>query len=205
MPVADLTLGFMLALARHIYTVNWLLKTGQMTFNAPATIWRCTDSTALRARRHHRRVWLASAPSVGASYSACAPSAVACWSNDPFVAAGAIESAGAQAATLDEVVRAADMLTLHCPDTPDNYGLISAERIRAIEAGGIFLNLARAAMSTTRRCSRPCAMGTSPAPHSMFSPTSRYSGESLRAAAERAWSRHIWAARPAMSCRHQPT
>ncbi len=24
--VADLTLGFMLALARHIYTVNWLLK-----------------------------------------------------------------------------------------------------------------------------------------------------------------------------------
>src|SRR5262249_52036989 len=32
--VADLTLGFMLALARHIYTVNSLLKSGQMTFNA---------------------------------------------------------------------------------------------------------------------------------------------------------------------------
>ncbi len=45
--VADLTLGFMLALARHIYTVNALLKTGQMTFSATqATTSTSTAPTA---------------------------------------------------------------------------------------------------------------------------------------------------------------
>ena len=38
------------------------------------------------------------------------------------------------------------MLTLHCPDTPENYGLISAERIRAMKRGAYFSNLARAAL-----------------------------------------------------------
>ena len=43
-------------------------------------------------------------------------------------------------------MRASDVLTLHCPDTPENRHLISAERIRSMKPGAYFLNLARAAL-----------------------------------------------------------
>jgi phosphoglycerate dehydrogenase-like enzyme len=65
---------------------------------------------------------------------------------DPFVPAAAIETAGARPSDLDELIRASDVLTLHCPDTPDNYHLINAERVRSMKPGAYFLNLARAAI-----------------------------------------------------------
>jgi phosphoglycerate dehydrogenase-like enzyme len=65
---------------------------------------------------------------------------------DPFVAADAVRAAGAETAPLDDLVRAADILTLHCPDTPENYGLLSAARIASMKRGAYVLNLARAAI-----------------------------------------------------------
>jgi phosphoglycerate dehydrogenase-like enzyme len=65
---------------------------------------------------------------------------------DPFVAADAVRAAGAEPSGLDDLVGAADILTLHCPDTPENYGLISAARIASMKRGAYFLNLARAAI-----------------------------------------------------------
>jgi len=144
--VADLTLGFMLALARHIYTVNWLLKTGQMTFNATG------DYLAVYGRYGGFELGGVTIGVVGfGAIGRRVVQRVRAFGSrvmvyDPFVDAAAIAAAGAQAATLDEVVRAADMLTLHCPDTPENHGLINAERIRAMKPGSYFLNLARAAI-----------------------------------------------------------
>jgi phosphoglycerate dehydrogenase-like enzyme len=43
-------------------------------------------------------------------------------------------------------VRSVEVLTLHCPDTPENFGLISADRIRSMKRGAYLLNLARAAI-----------------------------------------------------------
>ncbi len=65
---------------------------------------------------------------------------------DPFVTADAVHAAGADPADLDTLVRGVDVLTLHCPDTPENYGLISADRIRSMKRGAYLLNLARAAI-----------------------------------------------------------
>jgi autoinducer 2 (AI-2) kinase len=144
--VADLTLGFMLALARHIYTVNWLLKTGQMTFNATAdylTVYGRYGGFELGGITAGVVGFGAIGRRVTQRLRAFGTSVLV---YDPFVPAAAIEAAGAQAATLDDVVRAADMLTLHCPDTPENHGLISAERIRAMKPGAYLLNLARAAL-----------------------------------------------------------
>ena len=144
--VADLTLGFMLALARHIYSVNWLLKTGQMTFNATG------DYLAVYGRYGGFELGGITVGVVGfGAIGRRVVQRVRAFGSrvlvyDPFVDAAAVEAAGAEAAPLDEVVRGADMLTLHCPDTPENYGLISAERIRAMKRGAYFLNLARAAI-----------------------------------------------------------
>jgi D-3-phosphoglycerate dehydrogenase / 2-oxoglutarate reductase len=144
--VADLTLGFMLALARHIYTVNWLLKSGQMTFNATG------DYLAMYGRYGGFELGGITVGVVGfGAIGRRVVQRVRAFGStvlvyDPFVDADAIAAAGSQAATLDEVVQAADMLTLHCPDTPENHNLISAERIRSMKRGAYFLNLARAAL-----------------------------------------------------------
>jgi phosphoglycerate dehydrogenase-like enzyme len=144
--VADLTLGFMLALARHIYTVNWLLKTGQMTFATTG------DYLAVYGRYGGFELGGITVGVVG--FGAIGRRVVqrlrAFGSTvlvyDPFVDASAIDAAGAQAASLDDLVRAADTLTLHCPDTPENYHLINRDRIGAMKRGAYVLNLARAAI-----------------------------------------------------------
>jgi len=144
--VADLTMGFMLALARHIYTVNALLKTGQMTFTATRDyldIYNTYGGFELGGvtvgvigfgaigRRVVRRL-------------RAFGSRVLVY--DPFVSAEAVRDAEAEPAELDALISAVDILTLHCPDTPENYGLINAERIRSMKRGAYFLNLARAAI-----------------------------------------------------------
>lgn len=144
--VADLTLAFMLALARHVYTVNALLKSGQMTFTATRDyldIYNTYGGFELGGvtvgvvgfgaigRRVVRRL-------------RAFGSRVLVY--DPFVDPAAVRDAEAEPAALDELVRSVEMLTLHCPDTPENYGLISAERIRSMKRGAYLLNLARAAI-----------------------------------------------------------
>jgi autoinducer 2 (AI-2) kinase len=144
--VADLTLALMLALARHVYTVNWLLKSGQMTFA------KTGDYLAMYGRYGGFELGGVTVGVVG--FGAIGRRVVqrlrAFGSRvlvyDPFVAADAVRAAGADPASLDDVVRAADILTLHCPDTPENYGLISAARIASMKRGAYFLNLARAAL-----------------------------------------------------------
>jgi D-3-phosphoglycerate dehydrogenase / 2-oxoglutarate reductase len=144
--VADLTLAFLLALARHVYTVNHLLKSGQMTFEGTKdylTAYETYGGFELNGvsvgvvgfgaigRRVVRRL-------------RAFDSRVLVY--DPFVGADAVREAGAEARDLDSLIREVDVLTLHCPDTPENFGLISAERIRAMKRGAYFLNLARAAI-----------------------------------------------------------
>lgn len=144
--VADLTLGFMLALARHIYTVNHLLKSGQLTFTGTkdylsayqayggfelnGVVVGVVGFGAIGRRVVHRLRAFGSQVLVA----------------DPFVAADAVRAAGAALLPLDDVVRRADLLTLHCPDTPENVGLLDAARLRAMKRGAYLLNLARAAI-----------------------------------------------------------
>jgi phosphoglycerate dehydrogenase-like enzyme len=144
--VADLTLGFMLALARNIYTVNFLLKSGQMTFEG--------TKDYLTAYERYGGFELGGVTVGVVGFGAIGRRVVArvrafgsrVLVYDPFVEAAAIEAAGAEPAALDATVAQADVLTLHCPDTPENHRLINAARIGAMKRGAYFLNLARAAL-----------------------------------------------------------
>ena len=144
--VADLTLGFLLALARNIYTVNHLLKSGQMTFTG--------TKDYLAAYERYGGFELGGVTVGVVGFGAIGRRVTARLKSfgssvlvyDPFVDAGAVRAAGAEPSALDDLVRSCDVLTLHCPDTPENYGLINAERIRSMKRGAYFLNLARAAI-----------------------------------------------------------
>lgn len=144
--VADLTLGYMLALARHIYTVNVLLKSGEMVFESTR------DYLNVYERFGGFELGGAAVGVVG--FGAIGRRVVqrlrAFGSRvlvyDPFVSAATVAAAGASACALDDLLPQVDILTLHCPDTPENHRLITAERLRAMKPGALFLNLARAAL-----------------------------------------------------------
>jgi len=144
--VADLTLGFLLALLRHIYTVNHLLKSGQMSFKSVGDY--------LAAYTRYGGVELGGLTvgivGFGAIGRRVAQRVLAFGSRvlayDPFLAAEAVRAAGAEPVALDALMGGSDVVTLHCPDTAENRGLISAERIAAMKQGAYFLNLARAAV-----------------------------------------------------------
>ncbi len=62
---------------------------------------------------------------------------------DPVVPAASVTAAGAAAATLPELFAASDVLTLHCPSTPQTRKMVSAESLAQLKRGALFINVAR--------------------------------------------------------------
>lgn len=62
---------------------------------------------------------------------------------DPYLADEAIRALGALPATLDDLLRAADLVSLHVPLTPQTRGLISAERLRLMKPTAAIINTSR--------------------------------------------------------------
>ncbi len=144
--VADLTLGFMLALARHIFTVNDLLRRGEMRFQSTKDYLSAYETyggfelggvtvgivgfgaigrgVAKRLRGFGARV---------VAY-------------DPHVAANVFAAYETQAVSLEALLDEANILTVHCPDIPQTQGLIGAAQLRRLRPGALVLNLARAAI-----------------------------------------------------------
>jgi len=50
---------------------------------------------------------------------------------------------GATWATLDDLVAASDIVSIHCPLTPETRGLFSAARLSSMKAGSVLVNTAR--------------------------------------------------------------
>jgi len=62
---------------------------------------------------------------------------------DPLVPATEVEKLEAQAVSFDELLRAADVLTLHCPSTPQTRKLMNRDTFAKLKPGAIFINIGR--------------------------------------------------------------
>ena len=63
---------------------------------------------------------------------------------DPMVAANEIERHGAgAAATLEELLSRSDVLTLHCPSTPQTRRMLDARALAKLKKGALLVNVAR--------------------------------------------------------------
>ena len=62
---------------------------------------------------------------------------------------------GVEVTSLDAVIEGAHVLSLHCPLTPENRGMINADTIGRMRDGAILVNTARGGSSTSLRSSRP--------------------------------------------------
>ena len=144
--VADLSVGYMLALARNIFTVNTLLKQGQMRFESEADF--------LGAYERYGGFELGGV-AVGIIGFGAIGRGVAqrlhgfgtrLLAYDPYVAADVFRAHHAEPVALDDLLRRSDMVTVHCPELPETHGLIGAAQIRLLKRGSYVLNLARASI-----------------------------------------------------------
>lgn len=62
---------------------------------------------------------------------------------DPMVAPDVIEGEGARAVGFDAALAGADVLTLHCPSTPETRRMMNRETFAKLQRGAIFINVGR--------------------------------------------------------------
>ena len=62
---------------------------------------------------------------------------------DPYIAPNVFETAGAQRASLDELLAKSDVVTVHTPLTEETHGMLDAAQIAKMKDGAIALNIAR--------------------------------------------------------------
>ncbi len=62
---------------------------------------------------------------------------------DPYLSADEITRRGAEPVTLPQLLQAADVVSLHCPLTPETEGLFGREAFAAMKPGALFITTAR--------------------------------------------------------------
>lgn len=144
--VADLTLAFMLALARNLYPVNLRLKSGDLRFQSTK------DYLGVYEQYGGFELGGATAGIVGFGAIGKAVArrlrgfGTRVLAFDPYVPPEIMRAHEAEPATLDDLLQASDLLTVHCPDAPETQGLIGRAQLGRLKPGAYVLNLARAAV-----------------------------------------------------------
>lgn len=142
--VAELTVAYMLALARNIYPVNSRLKSGELRFRGPGDY--------LAAYEQYGGFELGGA-TVGLVGLGAIGRAVAeilrgfgtrVLAYDPFVSTEVFGQLGVESRGLDDLLPEVDFLSVHCALQPSTVGLIGREQLIRLRPGAFVLNLARA-------------------------------------------------------------
>ncbi len=133
--VADQTLAFILALTRQVVAHHDHLRAGQWGLSMPLAAMSALSSRAVgvvgfgRIGREVVRRLLAFKCQVRVF--------------DPVVPPAEIAKTGAEAASFDDVLRGSDVLTLHCPSTPQTRRLLNATTLGKLKAGALLINVSR--------------------------------------------------------------
>ncbi len=133
--VADQTLAFILATTRQVVTHANHLRAGKWGLAAPLS-----DMKALR----DLTVGVVGFGRIGREVvKRLLPFKCAVRVFDPVVPATEIEKLGALPTGFDELLKNADVLTLHCPSTPQTRRLMNRETFAKLKPGAIFINVGR--------------------------------------------------------------
>jgi autoinducer 2 (AI-2) kinase len=143
--VADLTLAFLLALARHLGPIRDTYRQ-----DAAGTVRNAGDYLKLYTRftgleLGGRAVGLVGLGAVGREVAArLVPFKARVLAFDPYVTA---PPPGVTLVDLDTLLREADFVSLHAPVTPETQGLLSGARLALMKPGAYLVNTARAALT----------------------------------------------------------
>ena len=126
--VADQTLAFILALSRQVVPHDTHVHSGQWGLATPLAGFQTLRDLTVGVVGFGRRL---------------VPFKCRVLVFDPVVPSGTVVASDVRAAALPEVLAASDVLTLHCPSTPQTRKMLSAEVLAQIKRGALLINVAR--------------------------------------------------------------
>jgi D-3-phosphoglycerate dehydrogenase len=140
--VADHTLGLILALSRQFIRHRDMVRGGRWKSGAPLHALH-----ALKALT----VGIVGFGRIGRAVAErLRPFRCMTIVADPMVPQDQIERTGCMPVTLDQMLRTADVVTLHCPSLPATRRMIDAAALRKMKPGALFINVARGDLVDTK-------------------------------------------------------
>jgi D-3-phosphoglycerate dehydrogenase / 2-oxoglutarate reductase len=130
---AELTVGLIYALARHIPQGEASLRRGE---------WRRADFVGTELRG--KTLGIIGLGKIGLAVAQRARAMeMTLLGSDPFVSAGAAAARAIELVEVDELLRRADVVTLHVPLNDATRGLIGADRLQLMKPTALLVNVAR--------------------------------------------------------------
>ena len=143
--VADLALGFMLMLARHLYAGVGFVKGEKSGFSSAGDFLKMYEAMT-GVELYGRTVGIVGFGAIGQRVARRALAFGArVVAYDPYLPDATFAEHGAERGDLEAVLKQSDFLTLHLPDVPATKGLIGPAEIAKLKPGVLFINTARAA------------------------------------------------------------
>ncbi len=135
-PVAEHTILLMLATYRQLPQIDARTRAG---------VWSKEDARGTHRQLQHKTVGLVGFGAIGKEVAKRLRGfEVKILYYDPVRAPPEVEqNLAVKYADLDELVQAADIVSLHLPLLPQTAGILNAERIRAMKPGAVLINCAR--------------------------------------------------------------
>jgi D-3-phosphoglycerate dehydrogenase len=130
---AELTIGHILSLARHIPAASTALKHGE---------WKRSKYTGTELLE--KKLGIIGLGRIGALIAARAQGFdMEILAYDPYVTSARAAQLGVKLVTLDELLEQSDFITIHMPKTPETVGMIGAEAFKKMKPTAYIINVAR--------------------------------------------------------------
>lgn len=130
---AELTIGHILSLARHIPVAHASLAGGQ---------WKRSAYTGTEL--YEKTVGIIGLGRIGALITARLQAfGVEVIAYDPYITSARAQQLGVQTVSLDELLERSDFITIHMPKTPETVGMISTEQFAKMKSTAYIVNVAR--------------------------------------------------------------
>ncbi|NEN06756.1 phosphoglycerate dehydrogenase [Diaminobutyricibacter tongyongensis] len=130
---AELTVGHILSLARHIPAAHSSLAQGQ---------WKRSKYTGVEL--YEKTVGIIGLGRIGALITARLQAfGTKVIAYDPYVTSARAQQLGVQLVTLDELLAESDFITIHMPKTPETTGMISDDQFALMKPTAFIVNVAR--------------------------------------------------------------
>ena len=130
---AELTVGHILSLARHIPAAHAALAKGE---------WKRSAYSGVEL--YEKTVGIIGLGRIGALLAARLQAfGVEVIAYDPYITAARAQQLGVQTVSLDELLERSDFITIHMPKTPETTGMIATEQFAKMKPTAYIVNVAR--------------------------------------------------------------
>jgi D-3-phosphoglycerate dehydrogenase len=130
---AELTIGHILSLARHIPAGHVSLSAGE---------WKRSAYTGTEL--YEKTVGIIGLGRIGALITARLQAfGMEVIAYDPYITAARAQQLGVQTVSLDELLERSDFVTIHLPRTPETLGMIGTEQLQKMKKTAYVVNVAR--------------------------------------------------------------